>query len=226
MRFLIMEDDILFAKELKLIIKEYFNNIRIDINAYSTDDININKYDVFFLGLNNNDKNGFKFAQTINQTLLDHKLIIFIASDVELWKEIFAYHPFWCIDKATYQEDLIPTLKNLKKKLIHDYASIKVDYNGVIRRIRLKNINYIYKDKNYTYIHTENNEYKVHISLKNLLQQIDFTNLFIKINSGILVRKKYIKEYNLRTNEILLIDNQSFLVSRSHRKDLINLMRN
>lgn len=224
MRFLIMEDDLFFAKELKSIIKKYFNNIRIDIYAYNIDDININRYNVFFLGLDNN-KNGFKFAQIINQTLVDNKPIIFIASDVELWKEGFVYHPFWCVDKTTSQRDLVAMFKNLKKKLIRDYASIKVDYNGILRRIRLNNINYIYKEKNYTYIHTESNEYKIHISLKNLLEQIDYTELFIKINSGILVRKKYIKEYNTRSNEILLANNQSFLVSRRHRKDLISLMR-
>ncbi len=219
MKFIIIEDDAFFGRKLKAIISDYFNDVDIDIYTTVDDDIHIDDYDVFFLDLEIGQDNGYDFANIINETTEYHKIIIFVTSHVELWKNSFVHRPFWFIDKACYQDELPEMLKALQTKLNKDHAYIEVEYDGVFAHIELKDIHYFYKDGNYVYIHTTNHEYKIYTALKTLIKKIDSQD-FIKVNSGTLVKKNYILHYNNKTNEVVLKNNKVFVVSRSCRKNM------
>jgi DNA-binding LytR/AlgR family response regulator len=215
MKFLILEDDIFFVRELQSIIERHFQDITIDIYTDIVNEINISIYDVFFLDLEIGDKSGFDFANRINQIIIEDVPIIFVTSHIELWKESFNYHPFWYIDKANYQEELDKMFICLKKRLEQKHAHIDIEYNGINAKIELKDILYLYKEGNYVFIVTKNKEYKIYISLKKLLKQINRLDLFLKVNSGTIISKKYVQEYNIKNNEIILKNQKSFAVSRS-----------
>lgn len=223
MVFLIIEDDRFFAEELKSIINNYFNNVSIDIYTDITNDIDIDKYDAYFLDLEIGDKSGFDFAKKINDSKVYERPIIFVTSHIELWKESYAYHPFWYIDKASYQEDLKRMFVYLNEKLKNDHAFIDIDYNNIMTRIELKDILYLYKEGNYIHIQTHYNNYKIYMSLKKLLKQITFPELFIKVNSGTIVNKNYIQDYNIKNSEIILKNNETFIISRSCKKGVKEL---
>lgn len=223
MVFLIIEDDKLFAKELNSIINNYFDNVSIEIYTDIIDDIDIDKYDAYFLDLEVGNKSGFDFAKRINDSKVNERPIIFVTSHVELWKESYVYHPFWYIDKASYQEDLKRMFGYLNTKLQKDHAFIDIDYDNIMTRIELKDILYLYKEGNYIYIHTSYNSYKVYMSLKRLLKQITNLELFIKINSGTIVNKSYIQDYDVKNSKITLKNKESFVVSRSCKKSVKGL---
>lgn len=225
MNFLIVEDDIFFAKELQTIIQNEFKNINIDIFTDINNNIYINQYDVYFLDLEIGNKNGFDFAKDINQITNYNKPIIFVTSHVEFWKESFAYRPFWYVDKTHYKTELQTMFAELKKKLKQDHAFIQFEYQNTLHRIEIKDIVSIYKEKNYSYIQTIQQQYRVYISLKTLLKQMNNHNLLIKINSGTLVKKDCIVKYDKTIKKVFLKNKQSFVVSRSCKKDLREFMK-
>ncbi len=219
MKFLVLDDDIFFAHLLADMIQQYFNNSQVDILTHIDKSMDIESYDAFFLDIELNNENGFDYASYIHESLSSYKPIIFVTSHTELWKESFTYRPFWYIDKAHYEEELAKMFKELQKELTAKDI-ITIQYQDILTPVPLKNIIYIHKETNNLYIHTISQTYKIYQTLKVFSQQLN--NQFIKINSGTIVNKNYIKEYNKKTSEIILSNNILLPVSRSLRKNIIN----
>ncbi len=226
MKFLVLDDDIYFAEAIASIIKEKFSRVKIDIYTDITNNIDVLSYEAYFLDIEVGDKSGFKFSEKINHLTYGYRPIIFVTSHIELWNESYHYHPFWFINKSNYQEDFNRMLDDLSKTLEFNCAYIEVICNQIKITIKLRDILYLYKEGNYTFIQTDNTKYKTYISLKNILKQIAQKDLFIRVNSGCLVNKNYIKDYCPEKKEVISINEKRFTVSRSCSRNIINLINN
>lgn len=221
-KILILEDDEYFALELKSILFNHYPNSQIDVYHNINHEINISLYDIFFLDVDlsgNDDKEGFCFAEEIN-IISDDKMIIFVTSHTDLWKEGYYYRPYWYIDKSHYKEELNELFhRRLDNDLKKKYAYIYIEYDNEVINILLKDIIYIENQRNHVNIYTLNRELKKYMPFKSVLKDIgDNIDLFIQINSGIIVSKKHINF--LKNNDIVLDNGVILPVSRRHKKEV------
>lgn len=225
MNILVLDDDKFVSLEIKNIIDKHYNDdVYIDIYYNLDENINLSKYDIFFLDIDidNQINQGFEFASLI-KSKYENKPIVFVTSHNEYMKNSFKYRPFRYVEKNNLQTELEETLHDLDLFFMNTNKYISINYKDEIIRIKLHDITYITKKRNKTIIYTLNNTYISYISIKKLLKRLgNYEEILMKINSGIIVAKNHITGMNLF--EVILDNDIKLPYSRSHKKEIIKLL--
>ncbi len=107
MNILVLDDDKFVSLEIKNIIDKHYNDdVYIDIYYNLDENINLSKYDIFFLDIDidNQINQGFEFASLI-KSKYENKPIVFVTSHNEYMKNSFKYRPFRYVEKITYKQN-------------------------------------------------------------------------------------------------------------------------
>ena len=123
MNILICDDNTAFAMQLQKDISEYFHNPNMNINVVTDHFDQIEgSYDVIFMDIELNDKNGIEIAKYHKDK--HNCLVIFTSSHESLVFNTFQVEPFQFIRKNHYDYDKNIVFKQLKAKLLTLYISI------------------------------------------------------------------------------------------------------
>lgn len=123
MNILICDDNTAFAIQLQKDISKYFHNPNMNINVVTDHFDQIEgTYDVIFMDIELNDKNGIEIAKYHKDK--HNCLVIFTSSHENLVFNTFQVEPFQFIRKNHYDYDKNIVFKQLKEKLLTLYITI------------------------------------------------------------------------------------------------------
>lgn len=137
MNILICDDNTAFAMQLEKDISEYFHNPNMNINVVTDHFDQIEgTYDVIFMDIELNDKNGIEIAKYHKDK--HNCLVIFTSSHENLVFNTFQVEPFQFIRKNHYDYDKNIVFKQLKEKLLTLYITITLKDSNVRYRFLFK----------------------------------------------------------------------------------------
>lgn len=222
MRFAIVDDDIIFAENLKrhiiLLCEKNEYNVKIkcfnEANSILEEDQFV-KYDIIFLDIEMPEINGIDIAERINKIRGENIVpyIVFVTSKEHLVFEALKKLPYSFIRKSQLS-DIEQCLTSLCKRLsVSPTYSIK-DGRG-IRTIEIKDIIKVDKQRNYTVFHTKHGIYTERSCIDEKYKDLVQYN-FLRPHIGALVNAEHIKEFN--KDEITMSDGSIIAISRSYKK--------
>ncbi len=222
MRFAIIDDDLLFADNLKKYITTLCNksNYAVKIKCFEQaepilEEDQFVKYDIIFLDIEMPEINGIDVAEKINKLRGNSTVpyIVFVTSKENLVFEALKKLPFSFIRK-TQLDDVEICLTSLCERLILSPTYSIKDGRGV-RTIEIKNIIRIEKQRNYSIFHTKSGIYTERASIdekyKDLMQYH-----FLRPHIGALINAEHILEY--KKDDIRMSDNSIIKLSRTYKK--------
>ena len=168
-----------------------------------------NFYDIIFIDFIN-------FMNELSMIKEKHKKSILISYGIEdhLWKLSLHHQLFWhlCdLHLETQMKHMLlclnDSLKNIRSICINQSKNIYIPIHEII---------YLMKDGNKVIIYTIKEQYETYLTIKQLLNELDDT--FIKVNSGIVVRKSAVKEIDDTQQEIILYTGIRIPISRSGKR--------
>jgi two-component system response regulator LytT len=222
-RAIIIQLTSLFSK-IK-IVKEFSNAI----NAIKY--LNQNQVDLVFLDIHMPNFSGIDFIQTIKNP----PQIILVTADKNFAIDAYEYN---CIIdylvKPISEERFEKTINKLKYVNVEDNNEIRITEQKVINpseeffvnidrrliKIEYATVNVIEARGDYIYIKTDKENYKVHTTLKKIEEKLP-QHLFLKVHRSFIINFK--KIIDIEDNSVL-ISKYVIPVSRSNRKELINLL--
>jgi two-component system response regulator LytT len=173
MNILIVEDITLIAERIAHLVKKYLTNSQITI-SHTLDDAKIHiqekAFDLLFLDLNLNGKDGFELLETAAASSFQ---TIIITANREQASLAFDYGVFDFISKPILENRFklsIDRLQNDTATYREQLKQLAVKIKGAIQLIPLKNILYIKASGNYSEIYTKDKQCFLHDkNLKKLL---------------------------------------------------------
>jgi DNA-binding LytR/AlgR family response regulator len=174
MNILIVEDITLIAERIADLVKKYLRNSQITI-SHTLDDAKIHiqekAFDVLFLDLNLNGKDGFELLQTAAASSFQ---TIIITANREQASLAFDYGVFDFISKPILENRFkiaIDRLQNSTASYREQLKQLAVKTKGAIQLIPLESIIYIKASGNYSEIYTKDGSCYLHDkNLEKLLQ--------------------------------------------------------
>lgn len=245
-KILVVEDDPLYALDLKMLIKE-LNHDLIDVVDNSdvvNDLVKKMKPDLILMDIKiNGELNGIELAKEIKK---DYKVgIIFITSfdDRQYFEqaketEHFGYlvKPF---NKLTLQSTIEIALMVLSDSesnntpvidddktwsrdlILEDCVFIK--RNNKLEKVEIDAIQFIQSEGNYCVISTEKKKYALKMSLIKVRKMLD-SHPFARVNKRHIVNMSLITSIDLSTNQINISD-ASFSIGRTYKEGLLKRLK-
>lgn len=209
-KIMIVEDDMIIAKGLNVIIKSIGNDIETTITGYSKEALKYaisQEYDMFLLDIQLLDYSGFELAKEI-RNIDKYKLtpIVFITAIPT--KELLAFKEIHCYDyiikpfKDTEVIEAVSTLikyRSIRREEKDNYLSLK--QKGYIYRINTRDI--IYIESIYKKIKVVTDKENIELnnySLYKILEEL--SEDFIQCHKGFVINRNYIKSIDL-TNDLI-----------------------
>lgn len=231
--FIVVDDNDKQRKNVCKIIMSYMMNNKIDFNIYEFQDYNKNLINyieknsndsVYILDLELPNGDGIDIARMIRNKYNNWiSPIIIITAHTSLYYEVYKQRlqilDFIgkCSDvNKNIIENIDICLKMLNKEKVYRYTYKNVEYT-----IPLTQINYIQRDGRRTKIYTKDKEYYQNVSIKNIKNYLP--SYFVVSSKGILINMKNIKKIDWNTCVVSFKDDtRSYLVSKSHKKEINN----
>ena len=229
-RIMIVEDDMLIAKGLRVIVKSIDDKLDITITGYAEEALNYvknNYYDGFLLDIQLEDYSGIELAKSIRE-IDKYKLtpIVFITAIPT--RELMAFKEIHCYDyivKPFTEKEVREALETII------YHGIKKRDKSEIFKINQKSYSYILKQDEIIYIESKNKnlllvtineEIKLsNYSLSNILEELGAG--FIQCHRGYIINIKYIIRVNHVDNSIKLRGTDEVIpIGRKYKEDLRN----
>lgn len=215
----IVEDDIMYIKQLSEYIRRYAaeHQENIDIKIYS-DGIDIadkykEDYDIIFMDIQMKIMDGLKAAQNIRK-LDENVIIIFLTNMAQYAIQGYAVNAMDFVLKPlsyfAFSEGLAKAIRRLKER-VQAYTTIKLA-TGILR-LEVSRITYIECLGHNVVFHTQNNFYESRATMKSIEQQMTKYKFF-RCNSGYLVNLRYVESVE---QNIVTVSGHKLQISR-HRK--------
>lgn len=219
MKIAIIDDDKNFLNNfenaLKHYINKYFQQYSIEKFHNNYSNIFLKKYDLIFIDIDLNGKNGIDLAANIKKECLK-TIIIFISSKNNLVFYALSVQPFHFIRKNNLTEDLLVVLKLLYQYYTKNKYFITIEYHGRKTKININDIIYIESEGHYINILTVDDCYRYRSTMKNILTKIN-CNYFVQIQKSIIINFNYVIE--LDENNIFYLKNgNNFNLNRYYKK--------
>lgn len=228
-RIAICDDENIHLNKAKKITENYClkHKIPVFVETYPNGelliyDVQENKhFDLVLLDIEMPGHNGMNIADYLKH-YLPNTLIIFITSHLKYAIDSFELSIFRYIPK----NELSPRLENALKDAIkiidvESNESYTIQTATKFQKIMFKNILYIEKNGKNSVIRTFDNEVKVRKSLTDVYSELN-PNEFAYIDRSCIVNILHILQ--IKNGEILLKNNETLLVSRSHIQELKTLL--
>lgn len=222
LRFAICDDDnnVINRIEDYLYNTDYY---KVDYDSFSSGESLLNyfdktniKYDVYFLDIEMQGKNGLEVAREIRKNDLN-AIIVFLTNYCEFIEQAFEVLAFRYIKKPITSEkfnmvfnDIIQYFELSKKKFMFQYDKeyFTIDYNQIIG---------IEKVNRLLHIHTKDQIYKCNLSVSDALKQLN-EKIFVKIYPSLIVNLEYVK---ILKKESIVLDNNKELPLSRRNKDIV-----
>lgn len=205
-KIMIVEDDIIIAKGLDVIIKSVGNNIETTITQYSKEALeyaNYQKYDLLFLDIQLLDYSGYELAKEI-RNIDKYKLtpIVFITAIPT--KELLTFKEIHCYDyiikpfKDTEVIEVVSTLINYranKREGKDNYLNLK--QRGYIYRINTRDIIYIESIYKKIKVVTDKEQIEVNNCTLYKIREELLEEEFVQCHKSFIINRNYIKGVDL-----------------------------
>jgi len=234
MNVLIIEDEIIIAAELSLLLQDMgYNVCGMAINYTSGVKILQEKMpDLAIIDINlGGSKSGIDLGHFINEN--NNIPFIYLTSNIdketvdtalETKPHSYLLKPFNKIEIYT-SISLALQYKSTGKKLEEDTNEQNLIINDAIFvkqkelfiKVELKDIIYFKSDKNYIEVITSNKTHIIRSTITNLLSELP-KNMFIKVHKSFAINMKKIEAIN---HEMVIVEKKEIPISESYRKDLL-----
>lgn len=205
-KIMIVEDDMIIAKGLDVIIKSVGNNIETTITQYSKEALeyaNYQKYDLLFLDIQLLDYSGYELAKEI-RNIDKYKLtpIVFITAIPT--KELLTFKEIHCYDyiikpfKDTEVIEVVSTLINYranKREGKDNYLNLK--QRGYIYRINTRDIIYIESIYKKIKVVTDKEQIEVNNCTLYKIREELLEEEFVQCHKSFIINRNYIKGVDL-----------------------------
>lgn len=224
MRIAICDDEKQIRSNIIDLIKPHFSNNN-DREIYEfycgeelLNDYNSGKrFDILFLDVEMQEKNGIETAKEIRKTD-DNIIIIFITSHIDYVFDTFRVNAFQFlkkpIDKEIFDNDFERALNYYKK----NHFKYEIRYKNEINIVDIKDIAFIEVFNHSVYIHCNLIKYQKFGKLKDEITSLEQFG-FVQCHKSILVNMSHIK--NVGENTLTLKNNTSLIISKNYKKVLI-----
>lgn len=193
-----------------------YSEIKIDY-FYNTNNILdiCHNYDSILIDIDIPVDNGLITAKRIRENAYEDP-IVFISWHHEFEHESFAVHPFYFIKK----EYLDYELRNCLNELLFEYHNkndvFEIDSDCSHRKIAIKDILYIEREKNGISIRLiKNKSFNIRCSLQDVLNKELYG--FCNINRSVIINFQNVKDYDY-VDEFIMKEGMRLYVSRRNRK--------
>ncbi len=230
MKCLILDDDNVSRIALEEIIKQT-GTLELVASCEKVSEalkcINHNEIDIIFLDIEMPEMTGFEFLETLS----DNPFIIFISSRESYALKAYETSATDYLLKPITLERLLKSINKVKEaknqraksNLDNSTKSIFVKSDSAFVKLDIDAINWIESLGDYVTIHTDEKKYVVNITMKKVEEKLSLAN-FCRIHRSFIVNLNKIEKIE---ENIVIIKNKTFPVSRSNKKDLyerINLL--
>lgn len=225
----ICDDSVIVSSDieskLQRLAKKFAIDIEIDIfydgNALVKHICNGNRYDLIYLDIEMQGKNGVDAAREIR--VFDKKaLIIYVTNYESFAKEAFEVSAFRFITKPINVNKFEKYFIDAKEEIIKNPRYFRYQHNKIPYRVPIDEIMYFQSDKRITYIITNHDSRKCYGKINDIEKKLLEVNiLFYRVHQSFLVNPKYVAEYYYNT--MVLIDGTTITVSENRRKKVNKL---
>lgn len=233
-KIMIVEDDIIIAKGLDVIIKSVGDNIETTITQYSKEALeyaNYQKYDLLFLDIQLLDYSGYELAKEI-RNIDKYKLtpIVFITAIPT--KELLTFKEIHCYDyiikpfKDTEVIEVVSTLINYganKREGKDNYLNLK--QRGYIYRINTRDIIYIESIYKKIKVVTDKEQIEVNNCTLYKIREELLEEEFVQCHKSFIINRNYIKGVDLVKSLIELSSTDVRVpIGRKYKENLMGEM--
>lgn len=226
-RILICDDDRLFMSQLQSMIQEALDaaSIKAKIHLYThLEEIGypiLSSCDIAFLDVDLHQENytGMDVARRLRSARPD-AVIFFVTNYIEYAPEGYEVQAFRYVLKNEVQYKLIAYLKQALAERKKSRATIKIQVNGELIDIFLKDILYFESQQHKVVVHIQRSgdrkgikQYVFYASLSQLEQQLEAQG-FLRVHKSYLVNMKHIKKY--QCNKMELVNGTTLNVSEKN----------
>ena len=217
MNILICDDNTAFAMQLQKDINEYFHNPNMITNMITDHFDQIEgTYDVIFMDIELNDKNGIEIAKYHKNK--HNCLVIFTSSHENLVFNTFQVEPFQFIRKNHYDYDKNIVFKQLKEKLLTLYITITLKDSKRSLQIPIQDIYSVVSIGHDLVVHTPKEDYMTTGTLKDFCNDYINTTL-VQIQKNMIINLQYVEDYN---RNIILYNNENLSVGRIYKNNFLH----
>ncbi len=224
MHICIVDDDILFSKQLEKDVYEFFYKVDSDIvidiynNNFSAI-FDIKNIDIMFLDINLEEKfNGIHLASYI-KNIFPNMLLIFISSNNEFVFSALSVNFFQFIRKNKYEYDKPIVFNQLQRHLSQNKQKIIIIQSDHKYGVKLTDIEYVLSIGHDLIVKTTERDYVLSDSLKNFLNKVDGFKEIIQIARNLLINLNYTKK--VTKTKVVMMNDYEFTVGRKYQKELI-----
>lgn len=216
MRIAIVDDEKEWRECTRLNVKEYYTDIPVEIDTYSSGKEFLEKeeiYDIVLMDIEMPEKDGF-------ETIADYRVIndscvaIILTTHTELSNKGYLVNAFRYIDKTNMKAELDEAFRSAKKVLeSNNTVSLEALKIGNIKLV-IKDILFIETIKRNVLVHTSDNEYECYNNISDLEQELNKYG-FYRSHRSFLVNLDKVKKFDRRCI-YFAGDKKAFLSSRKY----------
>lgn len=180
-----------------------------------------NEYDLIYLDIEMNQKDGIKAARELREQSND-SIIIYVTSHESFAKDAFEVDAFRFLTKPIDYDKFKKYLEEAVKKIEKTSGYFYYKYKKASYRIPISEIQYFQSDKRITYIFTNENEYKCYDRLNDIEKRLcSCGNCFYRTHQSFLVNPEYVRKH--KYDSIELMDGTVLTISEQRRKKVSEL---
>ena len=232
-QLLMIEDDQLFAIEVKMLIKEFFSEVDIihfasakEAEQYPTfSDVDLLLLDVVL----EDEKAGIRLAKKAKEKNIP---VIFMTAfqRADLFKLAIQTEPYNYLQKPFSGLELkqaidLALYHATKEKKKEEEQSLQDQYvlfkgSGKVRKkVKVKDIIFIESFGNYCSFHTAKHKYIHRMALKDFAQFIE-SEYFVRIHRNFVINIRYLESVDTK-GSVVLLAGKPYPLSRKYKKDLL-----
>lgn len=229
----ICDDELKALELLQRLIKEKFNELKIQANFFETnkpeellDILKKESIDALFLDIDMPKISGMDIGEYLLSNGDNNTLLIFVTNHDTLVYKSFKYHPFGFIRKSHLNEEISEVIEGVSKKLESKNDSLLIKINNELVKININDILYFEGEANYVNLYTKNEKLKFRETLSNLEKKLSDKG-FIRVHKGYLICEKEV--FLINSKEVKLNNGTIIPIGRSYseiaKKELMKYLR-
>lgn len=220
----IVDDDIIFSKQLEEDVNNYFskvdNELTIDIfNSNFSTVFDLKNIDIMFLDINLEEKfNGIRLASFI-KNIFPNMLLVFISSNNEFVFSALSIGFFQFIRKTKYEHDKPIVFQQLKDYLSENSKKVVIRENGYQYAVKLSDIEYILSIGHDLIVKTTEREFVLINSLSNFLKECVDNKELVQIARNLAINLQFTKK--VTKTKVVMMNENEFSIGRKYQRNFI-----
>ena len=217
LKIAIVDDDRKMLEQIEFIIKDYVDDITIDLYNDSLSFFKIandHYYDIIFLDIQMPQMNGFELASSLREIKYE-ATIVFISGFEHLVWETFKFKPFGFVRKEKLKSDIADIFDRTQKNSVNE-ETFTIKTTGSVFTVKISKIAYFECMSHDIYVLVHGEKFKIKrnreksITMKSLSVQFENKG-FIRVHKSYLVNYKYI--HFIDQYKVVLKNNEEIAVN-------------